>query len=78
MKPEPVYAIPGTDSNMPAIKKHCLGDCNRLTMGLMIVAGYPAYVCTHADCQYIGAEATFPGQSEKTGQLVIGRLVSLQ
>lgn len=77
MNTEPVYAIPGTDSNMPAIRKHCLGDCLRLAMGLMIVAGYPAYVCTHADCQHIGAEEALFGKSKMTGQPVIARLVRL-
>jgi len=77
IKMDPLYAIPGTDSNMPAIKKHCLGDCMRLAIGIMMVAGYPSYVCTHADCQHSGAEAALPGKSQLTGQPVIARLVKL-
>lgn len=73
----PIYAIPGTDKNLPAVKAHCLGDCMRLAVGLMIVAGYPAYVCTHADCQHIGAEERLPGKSEMTGQQIVARLVKM-
>lgn len=73
----PIYAIPGTDLNLPAIKKHCMGDCMRLALGLMIVQGYPSYVCTHADCAHIEVEIDLAGTSELTGQKVIGRKVKL-
>lgn len=72
-----IYAIPGSDLNLPAINKHCMGDCGRLAIGIMIVAGYPCYVYTHADCAHIETEVDMDGKSELTGQKVIGRKVKL-
>jgi hypothetical protein len=78
MKTPPIYAIPGTDANMAAVRKHCMKNCEYgLNMGLMIIARYPSYTCSHSDCQYIETEVDLAGTSGMTGRKVIGRKVRL-
>lgn len=72
-----LYAIPGTDTTMPAITAHCLGDCNRLVLGLMLVEGYPSYVCKHVDCAYIHTELAKPTLKTHDGVPVTLRRVRL-
>lgn len=57
------------------IKKHCLGDCGKISFGGMVAADIGILmICCEVQCPYLDKQADEPvGESEMTGESVFLR-----